>query len=416
MNLKILALLLLLAVISVSASGCGTKDESSVAASEHTDSESDEQETSKNIPDNQDNNEKSEEKETENSEVDGKSPEKHAQEKRKTSEEIFDILYGSWISDNNEDELIFSAGVGDISYKAELITNQDYGFSQLVSYFDAAQTEDGIKIRFITGRGGVGSCKELILSEDEKSIMYKTGIQINDDEIKYNYILFRKKSDTILPETDSKWKGSIGAFLGDSITEGVNTSEGKVYWNYLSEMLDLSVAEPYGLAGSCISSSSDMGTGINPFVTRYKDIRKDADFIVVFGGTNDYGFNTPLGTEEDTSDISFYGALYEMLTGLKKEHPDAAIIFMTPLHRAGFGGFDYDRQRNDAGYSLYDYIDAIKIQCTKLEIPVIDTNTVYGLNPSDDDVKEKYLTDGLHPNEDGHRILAERIVSCFDAI
>ena len=205
-------------------------------------------------------------------------------------------------------------------------------------------------------------------------------------------------------------------FLGDSITEGVNTSEGKIYWNYLSEMLDLSLAEPYGLAGSCISSASDMGTDIAPFVTRYKEIRKDADFIVVFGGTNDYGFNTPLGTEEDTSDISFYGALYEMLTGLRKEHPDAAIVFMTPLHRTGFSGVDYDRQRNDAGYSLYDYIDAIKIQCTKFEIPVIDTNTVYGLNPSDEDVKNKYLTDGLHPNEEGHRILAERIASCFDAI
>ena len=60
MNLKILALFLLLSVMSVSVSGCGSKDESSVAASEHTDSESEEQETSENIPDNQDNNQKSE--------------------------------------------------------------------------------------------------------------------------------------------------------------------------------------------------------------------------------------------------------------------------------------------------------------------------------------------------------------------
>ena len=65
MNLKILALFLLLSVMSVSVSGCGSKDESSVAASEHTDSESEEQETSENIPDNQDNNQKSEKKEQE---------------------------------------------------------------------------------------------------------------------------------------------------------------------------------------------------------------------------------------------------------------------------------------------------------------------------------------------------------------
>ena len=132
--------------MSVSVSGCGSKDESSVAASEHTDSESEEQETSENIPDNQDNNQKSEKKETENSEVDGKLPEKHVQKKRKTSEEIFDILYGCWISDNNEEKLIFSAGVGDISYKAELITNVSHDIktplTAIVNYVDLLKREN----------------------------------------------------------------------------------------------------------------------------------------------------------------------------------------------------------------------------------------------------------------------------------
>ena len=141
---------------------------------------------------------------------------------------------------------------------------------------------------------------------------------------------------------------------------------------------------------------------------------KDADLIVIFGGTNDYGYNTPLGDENDKTDVSFYGALYEMLTGLKAEHPKAVIVFMTPLHRVEFGGLSVDKQKNDAGYTLYHYIDAIKKQCENLEIPVIDTNTVYGLNPTDKYVKDNYLTDGLHPNEEGHKILAERIASCFE--
>lgn len=398
MRTKFIALLLLLSVISASSAGCDLKKESYVEATE-------------NSSDNQDGTEET--KETD-SVTDKLTSENNTVTKRLSSEEIFNILYGTWTSENNNDKLIFSAGLGDISYKAELISSESYEFSQLVSYFDAARNDEGIKIRFITGKGGIGSCKELILSEDKNSLKYKVQIQDNEGkEMKQEYISFKKKSDFVIPETDNKWKGGIGTFFGDSITEGVNTSEGKVYWNYLSEILELSIAEPYGLAGSCISSKSDTGTSIAPFTARYKEIRKDADFIVVFGGTNDYGFNTPLGNEEDISDISFYGALYEMLTGLKKEYPEAAIVFMTPLHRTGFGKLNYDSYRNDAGFTLDDYIEAIKIQCAKLEIPVIDTNTVYGLNPSDNYVKENFLTDGLHPNEKGHKILAERIASCF---
>lgn len=411
MSKKILILIMLLSVLSVSVSGCGEKDEEMKASAEQAEDFTDEvTETSEKSSD--------EEKSEEISEVtESETPEKkHTIKKNMIPEEVFDILYGSWISDDDKDELIFSAGVGDLSYKAELKSTEPYAFSLLVSYFDAAHNEDGTKIRFITGNGGVGSCRELILSEDENSVLYKTGREKINDEFIDNYITFHRKSDTVLPDTDSKWKGKKGAFLGDSITQGINTSEGKIYWNYLSDILKLSEAEPYGLAGSCISSASEMGTGILPFVTRYKDIKKDADFIVVFGGTNDYGFNTPLGNENDTEDTSFYGSLYVLLTGLKNEHPDASVVYMTPLHRSGFGGLKYDRQKNKAGYTLYDYIDAIKTQCQKLEIPVIDTNTVYGLNPSDQYDKTKYLNDGLHPNEEGHKILAERIASCFEGI
>ncbi len=407
MKIKIIVLMIILALISVSVSGCGSEDEGAAAASEQTEESGAETEAG----DSEDKTEKAD-----NPVSDEPLQKKREITKRMPSEDIFDILYGSWTSDSTDDELVFSAGVGDISYKAELISQEPYAFCEYVSFFDAVQKDDGVKIRFITGKGGVGSCKELVLANDFQSVSYRSGMEINEnDEVEYDYITFRKNSDSVIPE-DSKWKGSVGAFLGDSITQGMNTSEGKVYWNYLSEMLELSAAEPYGLAGSCISSVSDIGTGIEPFVTRYREIRKDADFIVVFGGTNDYGFNTPLGTEDDTTDVSFYGALYEMLTGMKTQYPDASIVFLTPLHRTEFGGLKYDKQKNDAGYTLYNYIDAIKKRCASLEIPVIDTNTVYGLNPTDKYIKANYLTDGLHPNEEGHRILAERIASCFNSI
>lgn len=418
---RIIALLSAAMLLSISATGCGdvnksdadavdpeTTDEAGTETGSGEESSSDDESSEKEDKDN----EPDDKKDIESSEPSGKD---QSIKKKMKSEEVFDIIYGSWVSDDDNDELIFSAGVGDISYKAELKSDAEYAFEQLVSYFDAAQTDDGVKIRFITGKGGLGSSNELILSDDRQSLRFKNKVKNEETgATETSYITFRRKSELVLPEGDIKWKGRTAAFLGDSITAGMNTSEGKGYWDYLGEILGLKESIPYGVAGSCISATSDMGTGIAPFCERYKDIKRDADLIVIFGGTNDYGYNTPLGDENDKTDVSFYGALYEMLTGLKAEHPKAVIVFMTPLHRVEFGGLSVDKQKNDAGYTLYHYIDAIKKQCENLEIPVIDTNTVYGLNPTDKFVKDNYLTDGLHPNEEGHKILAERIASCFE--
>ncbi len=418
---RIIALLSAAMLLSISATGCGdvnksdadavdpeTTDEAGTETGSDEEYSSDDESSEKEDKDN----EPDDKKDKESSEPSGKD---QSIKKKMKSEEVFDIIYGSWVSDDENDELIFSAGVGDISYKAELKSDSEYAFEQLVSYFDAAQTDDGVKIRFITGKGGLGSSNELILSDDRQSLRFKNKVKNEETgATETSYITFRRKSELVLPEGDIKWKGRTAAFLGDSITAGMNTSEGKGYWDYLGEILGLKESIAYGVAGSCISATSDMGTSIAPFCERYKDIKRDADLIVIFGGTNDYGYNTPLGDENDKTDVSFYGALYEMLTGLKAEHPKAVIVFMTPLHRVEFGGLSVDKQKNDAGYTLYHYIDAIKKQCENLEIPVIDTNTVYGLNPTDKFVKDNYLTDGLHPNEDGHKILAERIASCFE--
>ena len=373
---RIIALLSAAMLLSISATGCGdvnksdadavepeTTDEAGTETGSGEESSSDDESSEKEDKDN----EPDDKKDIESSEPSGKD---QSIKKKMKSEEVFDIIYGSWVSDDDNDELIFSAGVGDISYKAELKSDAEYAFEQLVSYFDAAQTDDGVKIRFITGKGGLGSSNELILSDDRQSLRFKNKVKNEETgATETSYITFRRKSELVLPEGDIKWKGRTAAFLGDSITAGMNTSEGKGYWDYLGEILGLKESIPYGVAGSCISATSDMGTGIAPFCERYKDIKRDADLIVIFGGTNDYGYNTPLGDENDKTDVSFYGALYEMLTGLKAEHPKAVIVFMTPLHRVEFGGLSVDKQKNDAGYTLYHYIDAIKKQCENLEIP-----------------------------------------------
>ncbi len=216
------------------------------------------------------------------------------------------------------------------------------------------------------------------------------------------------------------WSGASVVFVGDSITYGTGTE--KTYHSFIDEMGVFASVQSMGIAGSCISSKSDYGSGNSPLVARYTSI-PDADLIVIFMGTNDYGHETPLGSPTDTTDVSFYGAMNIILSGIKTRHPNSRIVFVTPLHRYGFGTskilgtkFTYDYIANGRGHSLDDYVNAIKAICEKYSVPVIDLFNEYPVDPSDSADKMTYMPDGLHPNTDGHEIISNLIFEKLKSI
>jgi hypothetical protein len=140
-------------------------------------------------------------------------------------------------------------------------------------------------------------------------------------------------------------------------------------------------------------------------------------------GTNDYGHETPMGTIDDMEDISFYGALNVIIPGIQKAQPDAKLVWITPTHRYGFGtskllgtAFTYDYLPNGRGYSLNDYVDAIREVCEKYDVPVIDLFTLSGMDPSLSEVRTQYMPDGLHPNAAGHEKIAAIIAKSLEGI
>ena len=90
-----------------------------------------------------------------------------------------------------------------------------------------------------------------------------------------------------------------------------------------------------------------------------------ADLILVFGGTNDYGNGqAPLGTVDDTSIFTFYGAVRTLCVELIKRYPSAAIVFITPLHRWNEnGGLGTWKPDGVVQHPLCDYVKAIKEVC-----------------------------------------------------
>lgn len=219
----------------------------------------------------------------------------------------------------------------------------------------------------------------------------------------------------LVQQEGNAWEGATAVFVGDSITAGSGTT--KTYFQFLKETLDFASVTGMGLGGSCISAKSDYGTGIQPLINRYSSI-PDADLIVVFMGTNDYGHETPMGTMADTTDVSFYGALNVIIPGILGQHPNSQLVFVTPLHRYGFGkskilgtNFTYDHIPNGRGYGLGDYVAAIKAVCATYSVPVIDLYNACPINPENTADREAYFPDGLHPNAAGHAIVAETMAA-----
>jgi hypothetical protein len=180
----------------------------------------------------------------------------------------------------------------------------------------------------------------------------------------------------------------------------------------LKDILGLSKMTGMGVGGSCVSAKSDYGTGNAPLISRWNNI-PEADLITIFMGTNDWGHETPLGTIEDTTDVSFYGALNVIIPGLMTKYPNARIIWITPMHRYGFGTskilgtkFTFDHLPNGRDCTLEDYVNAIKDVCSRWSIPVIDLYSMSGLHPYIAPHKSTYMPDGLHPNKAGHEKMA----------
>lgn len=210
-------------------------------------------------------------------------------------------------------------------------------------------------------------------------------------------------------------KGKKINFLGDSITEGAGLSApDKHFFDVLKREYGLAEARNYGVSGTRIArqQNGDGGRWDEDFCKRVLEMDDDADVIVVFGGTNDFGHgDVPIGEMSDRTVYTFYGALHTLFTELMEKYPRADIVCMTPLHRSSEDNPRGDGNKAfDAGI-LADYVKAIKEVTEYYSIPTLDLFAVSGIQPKVECNRVLYCPDGLHPNDAGHEKIASRLAA-----
>ncbi|MBE6966166.1 MAG: SGNH/GDSL hydrolase family protein [Ruminococcaceae bacterium] len=205
-------------------------------------------------------------------------------------------------------------------------------------------------------------------------------------------------------------KGKVINFLGDSITEGRKVVDpNNRYFERIKAKYGLAAANGYGISGTRFADQkvpSIFPTDDIYFASRIDDMC-DADAVVVFGGTNDFGHgDAAIGEFSDRTPETFYGACHDLFTRLIEKYPGKPIVIMTPLHRTNE---DEVRVKHGVSVTLKTYVDIIREVAEYYSLPVCDMYKNSGLQPRVPIIQERFIKDGLHPNDDGHAIIAERL-------
>lgn len=208
-------------------------------------------------------------------------------------------------------------------------------------------------------------------------------------------------------------KGKIINFLGDSITQGVGVSCNEAtFHGIIKEKYGLKEARNYGIGGTRIARQSEITSLLRDrdFILRAGMMENDADVVVVFGGTNDYGTGqAPLGSIDNTDMHTFYGGLHTLIRGLIDVYYNKQIVFMTPLHRHNEDGKGAWKPDGVKQHPLKDYVYAVKEVCEYYSVPVLDLFSCGELSGNTPEWYKEYMPDGVHPNDKGHIIIANKL-------
>ena len=207
-------------------------------------------------------------------------------------------------------------------------------------------------------------------------------------------------------------KGLKINFLGDSITEGAGSSDReKTCFVALMGSKYGAVCRNYGIGGTRIArktTPSEIAIHDKDYCGRYAEMDDDADMIFVFGGTNDFDHgDAPIGRPTDRTPYTFYGALHTLFTGLINKYPTSKICVITPLHRLV--------EENGNG-KLIDFVKTVREVAEFYSLPVLDLYANLGINPQVPVMQETYMPDGLHPNDKGYEVIAEKVAAFIRAM
>ncbi len=179
--------------------------------------------------------------------------------------------------------------------------------------------------------------------------------------------------------------------IGDSMMQGHSISKANGWLAKIADRNGMTYVN-YGINGTYMTNKTYGTNEYAGVVDRYSEMDDDADYILIFAGTNDISASVTIGEEDSEDESEFYGALNSICQGLMSKYPNGKIGFITPHVRS-----------KSARTKTLTYIEAIETACQNNGgIPVFNNAKNGGLCYwNSEQAAALTLGDGCHYSADG---------------
>jgi lysophospholipase L1-like esterase len=139
------------------------------------------------------------------------------------------------------------------------------------------------------------------------------------------------------------------------------------------------------------------------------------EIVLIQQGLNDYHAGVPIENPEDPWDeYTFLGALRSSVYALRKANPDIRIVVVSPIYTWYTAKGTTCQEEDQGGGVLEVYVEALERAAGELELEFIDM--YHDLYPHEEwEDWKRYTRDGMHLNEAGRRLMAEKIARELDS-
>ena len=213
-------------------------------------------------------------------------------------------------------------------------------------------------------------------------------------------------------------RGINAGFSGTQYTDHTNANYKPFSLNRLIEAI---VAEDFSMqdASPLVDETSE---NYLPWYKEHLDNIKncvwtDIEYVTMFYGTNDWGSNVILKSQDDPASTNkqrtnVEDAIIYSIGQLVSKYPWLKVAVITPYWRAISAGKDSNVDPNSNGQYLFDYAEYIgETAQEKFNVPVIYLYRSLGANI----ITNRYFTqDGTHPTEMTKQIIAKRISAVLE--
>ena len=201
-----------------------------------------------------------------------------------------------------------------------------------------------------------------------------------------------------LPLTSLKW-----CAVGDSWTEENNTAT-KNYVKLVEDALNVDVTN-LGLSGTGFKRGEGSS---NAYYQRVSSIPIDTDVLTIMASGNDLSQGYTIGSATDTGTSTICGCINTLLDNIYSRFTGIRLGIIS------VGAWQNNTPENTTNFSTYT--EKLKEICALRGVPFLDIFHQSNLRPNDSTFRSNFMPDGVHPNDAGYKLFANRIIEFIKSL